>query len=110
MLEVLLRVILAFFCVAGVVAVFRMVWFHLLRTRNSGSFYLILPISGHDEEAEMSLRSAAERIKWIGSEARLLCVDRGMDEETRSVCEFACRDYPEIEICRPEELENILNL
>ena len=49
----------------------------------------IVPICGHNEEAEYLLRSAAARVKWAdnGRERRVICLDCGMDLETRMICE-----------------------
>lgn len=67
---------------------------------------IVVPVTGHDEEAEFVLRSAAQRAKWMGGkdEKRVLCVDCGMDEETRHICETICREYRFMEIVTPEEL------
>ena len=41
---------------------------------------------------------------------RVLCVDCGMDEETRHICETICREYRFMEIVTPEELGNSFRL
>lgn len=109
MFEIVIKVIFALFAVAGMAELFRALLFRLLKTRNPGKLYLVISFQGHDEEAELSLRSAAERLKWAGgADALLVCVDRGMDEETRKLCELVCGENPEILLCSEVELGKIL--
>lgn len=109
MFEILLKTVFVLFAILGMVEAFRIFLFWLLKTENSGKLYLIISMSGHDEEAEMVLRSACERVRWIpDSETELIVIDCGMDEETRQICEMACFDLPEIHLCRPDEIGKIL--
>mgnify|MGYP006913914571 CR=1 FL=1 len=39
---------------------------------------------------------------------KVLCLDRGMDEETKRVCKLTARDTQMVEICSEEELANLL--
>lgn len=109
MFELILKTIFALFAILGMVEAFRMFLFWLLKTKNPGKFYLVLSITGHDEEAELVLRSACERLNWLPDrDASLLVADCGMDEETRKICEEVSSDLPEVRLCRPDEVESIL--
>ncbi|MVB13010.1 hypothetical protein CAFE_37630 [Caprobacter fermentans] len=109
MFEIIFKSVFVLFAILGIVEAFRMFLFWLLKTKNPGGFFLIVSMTGHDEEAELVLRSACERIKWFpDSAAQLLVVDCGMDEETRRICEIACYELPEIRLCRPDEVQKIL--
>lgn len=109
MFDLIMKVVFVLLAVIGMAELFRIFLFRLLKTRNPGTLYLVISFCGHDEEAELALRSAAERLKWSGhGQARLLCVDRGMDEETRKLCELVCEENPEIIFCSDGELGKIL--
>ena len=90
----------------GVTEVVRLIVFWMLSPGRGEKMLIVVPVTGHDEEAEFVLRSAAQRVKWMGGkdEKRVLCVDCGMDEETRHICEAICREYRFMEIVQPEEL------
>ena len=107
--EVLLKVVFALFAVLGMVEAFRLFALWLLKTKNPGKLHLIVRMDGHDEEAELVLRSACERVRWLpGGGAEVLVIDCGMDEETRRICDMACADLPEVQLCRPDEIEKII--
>lgn len=106
MFEILAKIVFVLFAILGIIEAFRMFLFWLLKTENSGKLFLILSMQGHEEEAELEIRSACERARWLpDSEVQVLVVDSGMDEETREICEIACCDMPEVRLCSPEEIE-----
>ena len=105
MLEVLLKIGLAVLMIIGLVDVFRMLCGWLFKTKLNGKLWYVLTVSGHEEEAEIALRGAANRLKWTPGrdEKCICCVDLGMDEETREICRKAARDCPGIHLYTPEE-------
>lgn len=44
-------------------------------------------------DAEMVLRSALSKQKWLGRGVSVVCFDTALDEKTRRVCESVCREY-----------------
>ncbi len=106
MAMVLLKTMGFFLAVFGLVSLLRIFFFWLLRTENPGKFCIFIAFKGHDEQAEASLRSAVERSKWLDYHAQVFCVDLGMDEETRKVCELVCRENRNLVLCTPDELQN----
>ena len=92
-----LKTILILLAIVGLTEIFRLLSFRFLRTRNRGTLYWVISFSGHDEEAELALKNAL-----------VLCVDRGMDEETRKVCRIISSENLDVHICKPEELAEIL--
>ena len=59
------------------------------------------------EDAEMQLRQAVHRLHmWQGTKV-LLCIDGGMDEETRRVCELFTQDFPVCRVVTPEEVADM---
>ncbi|MCI1956399.1 MAG: hypothetical protein LKJ21_08535 [Oscillospiraceae bacterium] len=101
--EILFQCLLAVLAVVGTVEIIRAVLLHALKTENPGRFLLAVSFSGHDERAEFVLRNAIERAKWVGGDVQVVCLDRGMDEETRRICETVCLDHPEVILCTPDE-------
>jgi hypothetical protein len=103
------KIIVALFAAAGVLEFFRIIMYWLLKTGNSGKLFLVVSIKGHDEEAEMVLRGAVERAKWLESGgAQVVCLDCGMEDETRRICEIVCRETGKVKIYTPEEIGKII--
>ncbi len=110
MLEIIAKIIFVLLSIVGIAEIFRIFMFWLLRSDNHGKLYLIISIHGHDEGAEITLSSAIERLKWIkGEDKKIICLNKGMDEETRKVCGIISAQNPGMEVCTPEELPDILN-
>ena len=86
--------------IIGLIDLVRMVALFFLRTESDKNMLFVIPIEGHNEEAEALLRHAAARIKWFGGGRfrKIVCLDCGMDAETRKICELVCKDYPFFEI------------
>jgi hypothetical protein len=112
MLEWFGNIVVVLLGLIGVTELVRLIVFWMLSPGRGEKMLIVVPVTGHDEEAEFVLRSAAQRAKWMGGkdEKRVLCVDCGMDEETRRICETICREYRFMEIVAPEELENYFRL
>jgi hypothetical protein len=110
MLEIIAKIIFALLAIVGIADIFRTFIFWLLQSNSQGKLYLIVSINGHEERAELILTSAIERLKWMkGKEKKLICLNKGMDEETKKVCGIISAQNPGVEICTPEELPNILD-
>lgn len=110
MLEIIAKTIFVLLTIVGISEIFRVFLFWMLKSHNRGKLYLIVSFHGHDESAEVSMESAIERLKWIrGEDKKLICVDRGMDDETSMVCKIIAHQNPGVEVCTPEELPQILN-
>ena len=105
MFEVIIKTLFAVFAIVGIVELLRLFVIWLLKTDNTGSLYLVISFRGHDDQAETALRSASERARWLGGDVQVICVDCGMDEQTRQICEIICTENSEILICTPDEFE-----
>ena len=110
MLETISAIICVLFIIIGLVEVFRSIVLFVLRPKGEDTAMTIVPICGHNEEAEYLLRSAAARVKWAdnGRERRVICLDCGMDLETRMICEKLVHSYGFMELCTMEELQGML--
>ena len=109
MLETISAIICVLFIIIGLVEVFRSIVLFVLRPKGEDTAMTIVPICGHNEEAEYLLRSAAARVKWAdnGRERRVICLDCGMDLETRMICEKLVHSYGFMELCTMEELQGM---
>lgn len=94
-METVSAVLLVVFAVIGVIALIREISFYLLRYKTNESVMFVTPISGKCEDAEMILRSAASKVKWIsrGKHNYVICLDCDMDDETKRICENICKEY-----------------
>jgi hypothetical protein len=101
--DVIFKCLFAILAVIGAAEVFRLILFRVLKTNRPGRLLLMLTFSGHDEQAELRLRNALERAAWTTGGAQVVCIDRGMDNETRRLCEMVCADNPGVILCTPED-------
>ncbi len=106
MLVFLGKLCLAFLLILGAAEAVRLLLNALLHTKKSGRVVFVLAFHGHDEEAEFALRGAVQKLKWMGGRdfKQVLCLDCGMDEETRQVCEKMAEEYACISIRTPGEV------
>ena len=77
-------------------------------------FFLVVCVQGHDEEIEYLLRQLLSHYQGdripLGR-YQILCLDRGMDSETRTICEKMAKQYPMIRIVEgilPKEISAIV--
>lgn len=103
MAELIFKCLFAVLAVIGAAEVFRLILLRVLRTERPGRMLLTLSFSGHDEQAELRLRNAIERAAWTSGGAQVVCIDRGVDEETRRLLEMMCTENSNAILCTPEE-------
>ena len=111
MLDALCRVLVAFLAILGVTELYRVALFWILQPGWGKKTSLLLTFRGHDETAEHRMRSAVEQIRWMrgSGEKEVVCVDCGMDGETRAVCEKFARDCLCVRLISVESLPGFLN-
>lgn len=102
MCEALLGVIVACLAVFGLIEVLRIISMSFLsRTDSKEGFMIFFPLCGHDEAIEMTLRSLVAKARWFGGEKkpqRVVCLDLGMDTETRKICKIFSEEHEFIEL------------
>ncbi|MGN0488904.1 MAG: hypothetical protein ACI4HO_06550 [Ruminococcus sp.] len=103
--------LLAFFAVIGVCESLRGLVRIFTKSKDDREIILIEPICNKQEDAEYLLRSAAQKVKWMGKNGpdRVICLDCNMDEETKKLCEMVCRDYSFMELCSKDDMFEILD-
>ena len=94
-MDVLSAVILVVFAVIGVISVGRDLPCFLFRYKNDNSVMFVTPINGKCDDAELILRSAVTKVRWVsrGKHDYVICLDCDMDDETRQFCEMVCEEY-----------------
>lgn len=100
MLYIIRDILIILLVIIGLVDVVRTVILFFMNYKGKNEIMVIVPIKGHNEEAEIMLRNAATRIRWYGGGCfqKVICLDCGMDEETKNVCKNMCSEFPFIEI------------
>ena len=105
------EILLTILAVIGLVALCRGAASVLLRPRETGCMALILPLRGNVPDAEHRLRYTASQFGRLARQRELcsiLCLDDGMEEETRKICETLCVEYPFMNVCTREQLQKLL--
>lgn len=94
-MEILSAVLLVVFAVIGVTSLVRDISLYLFRYKNDNSVMFVTPVEGKCDDAELMLRSAASKVKWVsrGKYDYVICLDCDMDEETKKICENICEEY-----------------
>lgn len=83
---IVLFIILSIF---GLVNIVRKIIMWLLKY-DDGEIITVIPIKGHCENVEYRIRCAYERANWSSENHRIICLDKGMDDETRRLCSKIC--------------------
>lgn len=109
MTEIFFRCVFILLAVFGAAEAARAAAARVFRSGRPARHWLVLCVSGRDEHAEGRLRAALFRAAWIGAGAEVVCIDFGMDPETRRVCEMLCSDRPEAVLVTPEEFAKFLS-
>ncbi len=108
MLEVVLSIFVLCLAVVGLIEIFRAVSLVFLDKKNST--IMLIPVCGHVEDIEMVLRNAMSSAQWLGSRSaqRIICLDLGVDGETRGICEIFRDEYELIELYSLEEFNVVM--
>ncbi len=105
------EILLGVLAVIGLAALCRGLASVLLRPGQTGCVALILPLRGNIPDAEHRLRYMASQFGRLARRedlCSLLCLDDGMEEETRKVCETLCGEFPFMNVCTREQLQKLL--
>lgn len=109
-MNVMSAVLLVVFAVIGIISFVREISYYLFRYKNDNSIMFITPIDGKCEDAELMLRSAVAKVKWVsrGKYDYVICLDCDMDEETKKICENICEEYGFAKLMSKNEFFEIL--
>lgn len=109
----MLMIILYSFCILlmifGIVEICHMILIHTYKKSNQTTTILIVPLYSYTDDAEMIIRNVATKIKWNNCvTSRLICLDCGMNDNTKKICENLMFTYSFLEIKTLDELSEIL--
>lgn len=106
MAEMIIGTILAFLAIIGAAELLQNAADGLLRpTRGRAAF--LIALSGHEEQTEYLLRSLifrAQTAPFVGCNPSIIVVDRGMDDETRRICETLADESGCVAICTDSDV------
>lgn len=106
--QVIGNIILILLAAIGLTELIRWIALKILTPSKKHKIMMVVPIHGHEEEAEYLLRGAAQRIKWSGIEpVELVCLDCWMDRDTARICATVCEDYAFAKMMNLEELSKL---
>lgn len=111
-MDVLSAIILVVFAVFGVISVVRDLTCFLFRYKNDNSVMFVAPINGKRDDAELILRSAVAKVRWVsrGKHDYVICLDCDMDDETRQICEKVCEEYGFAKLMSKNEFLEMMKL
>ncbi len=94
MLTYIFLLVLVFLATVGIIEICRFIIYKIISCNKKINSVLIIPFEGHCEDIEFILRGAKMKTKWLGKNmpAKIICLDNGMDDETRKICKFMCND------------------
>ena len=110
MLEIILSIFLTVLSIIGLIELFKLTVVNSLNSQKNKNNILIIPISGHREEAEILLRDAIFQTKWLSKNdhKKVICLDLGMDDETKKICNIIKIENDFIYFCTPDNLIEVL--
>ncbi len=59
----------------------------------NGADNIFISLKGHKDDIEFMLRNAVSDVKWKNRHKNIICLDYGMDEETKKICSLMSKDY-----------------
>ena len=75
--------------ILGLVSIVKKIIMWLLKY-DDGEIITVITIKGHCENIEYRIRCAYERANWSSENHHIICLDKGMDDETRILCSKIC--------------------
>lgn len=99
MLQIIFSVIALFLFVLGCVELLRLITLAMYKTKDDDNIMLFVMLGQDSDDVEFLLRSAISKSRWMGLDyKRIICIDCGMERESRKICEIIIKDYPAIEL------------
>lgn len=104
--EILGSALIVLLCLTGLTALLQALNRWLLAPGKEHDMVMLVPMQGVQPDAEQVLRGAIQRLRAMGGSDRktLLCVDCGMDPQTRDVCARICGAHDGLFLVRVEEI------
>ena len=109
MREIIGQAVLLILILIGLSELIRLLFYYLVSPGKEAKMLIILPFFGEQSDVEQLLFHA-QQLRWQrGHGVRaVLCVDYGMEEEARHICELYCREHSGFQLVEPGELDAFL--
>lgn len=103
-------IIFTFFAVVGVANIIMSLVYYLTKIKDDSSMLLVIPKIDDQIDAELVLRSAAAKVRRLGKNhpQQVICINDGLDDETKKICEYVCKDYSYIKMMSSDELSKLI--
>lgn len=111
MLEVVFNVFVLCLSVVGLIEIFKIISLSFFCQREfTENVVTLIPIYGHIEEIEMTLRNAISSAKWFGraENRRIVCLNLGVDDETYKICKIFSEEYDSVELYSLDEFNKVM--
>ena len=107
MFETVLYGLVILLALVGLVDLIHGITMRILAPREDGGQIMLIPLK--DENAEITLRYAAEKAKMMGKRCKtLLAVDFGLSQETAEICRRFCEEQGSIILCGKDNMLRVL--
>ena len=101
MIKIIFGLICIIFMIFGIVDIVKFILLSTMKIpKNSVNPAMVIPIHGHHSDIEQIIRGIINQLKWMNNhnKTRVICLDCGMDSETKRICEILCSEYSCLEI------------
>lgn len=97
--------------IIGLIDVVKTIILFFLNSKQDKNTIIIVPLTKNDENIEQILRSTATKVKFIGKNTwqNIVCIDYGINEENKKICEKMCNDFPFMKIIKKEKALLLFN-
>lgn len=105
MLEIFFSLLIPLLLIISLIEFFKTFSSEKSNHKSSDSFILVVPISGHDETAEFTLKKIIFKCRHddLLKNKIVVCLDLNMDKETRKICDIISSNYNYVYVLTPEE-------
>ena len=105
------EIIIVLLAVFGLAVVCHKIAAVFLQSDRGREVILVLPFHGRVEDAEYQLRRFASQYQEMAKDVDsgwMICLDKGMDAETRTICEMVCSEFSFMNLCTAAQLEKLI--
>ena len=109
--QILYNSVVILFAICGFIQVLKSVILRLYKSKGDRTILLIAPFGNNDFDAEYTLRSCIAKIRWTGKSGpqKVICLDAGMNENSKKICELMHKKYEYLEIMSTEEFISLFS-
>ncbi|GHU82325.1 hypothetical protein AGMMS50284_4010 [Clostridia bacterium] len=93
--------------IVGICEVARAIILFFLDSKHDESIVIVVPITCHMEDAEHLLRGTAAKVRFMGIRRfkKVICLNLDADEETKTICNKICSEFPFMEFTEKNQLQ-----